>query len=463
MTKRRESTQTIEHLHAQAAEATTPVEPAETPTGPAASASGTAAQEHPNDQTAVLSSWLAVPQPRLGTIGMIVLLSVVNAICPLSLDMYTPAVPSMPEQFGTTAAMVNLTITCFYIFFALGMLIFGPICDRTGRKPVLLGGIAAFAIGSALCAGAWSIVALIIFRMIEALGAGAVCAVSTAIIKDCFTPLKRTTLLSILQILMVIAPVAAPLLGGVILRFSTWHTTFIVLAVIGVICFVLALGFKESLPADQRVTGGLMNSLKRMGRVAANRNFSVLLIIVSLFSVPFMAYVAVASYVYVNHFGETTSQYTYFFAATAAFSVFGPILYLRLARRGVTARHFTHALLLVSLAAGVVMLIFGVSNVWVFFLCMLFFAFAEAAVRPYTTNILLAQNSEDAGSASALINFTANIFGALGMVIVSFWSMEHYAHAVGIILLVSMALAGVLWLCLLAMQRHLPEGAQPLL
>lgn len=409
--------------------------------------------DHSVDPTKPLSSWLAVPQPKLGTIGMVVLLSVVNAICPLSLDMYTPAVPSMPEQFSTTAAMVNLTITGFYLFFAIGMLVFGPVCDRTGRKPVLLGGIAAFTLGSALCAVAWSIEALIAFRVIEALGAGAVCAVSTAIIKDCFTPLKRTTLLSILQILIVIGPIAAPLLGGFILRFSTWHTTFIVLAVIGLICLVMAACFKESLPVDQRVTGGLLTSLSRMGKVAANRDFSVLLLIASLFSVPFMAYVAVASYVYVNHFGESTSAYTYFFAATAAFSVLGPILYLRLARRGVTARRFTHVMLAIALLAALVMLVFGGSSVWVFFLCMLFYAFTEAAIRPYTTNILLAQQDEDAGSASALINFCSNIFGALGMVLVSFWTMEHYVSGLAIILLASMLLALVLWIVLLAWQR----------
>ena len=224
------------------------------------------------------SSWLSTSQPRLGTIGMIVLLCATNAISPFALDMYTPAVPSMPARFSTTAAMVNLTLIGFYLFFAIGMLVFGPVCDRTGRKPVLVGGTAAFAAGSALCAIAWSIEALIAFRVVQAAGAGAVCAVSTAIIKDCFKPEKRTQLLSILQVLMVMGPVIAPLLGGLILQFASWHMTFAVLAVIGALCLLLACLFKESLPAEERVSGGLADSLTRMARVGKNRSFTLFLL-----------------------------------------------------------------------------------------------------------------------------------------------------------------------------------------
>lgn len=92
-----------------------------------------------------------MPQtPRLGALGTVVMLGASNAICPLALDMYTPAVPAMPAYFSTTAAMVSMTLTGFYLFFALGLLVFGPVSDRLGRKPVLVGGLAAFTAGSAL-------------------------------------------------------------------------------------------------------------------------------------------------------------------------------------------------------------------------------------------------------------------------------------------------------------------------
>lgn len=220
--------------------------------------------------------WLVVPQPRLGMGGLVLLLAAANIICPLSLDMYTPVVLFLPEQFDTTAAMVNLAISGFYLFFAIGMLLFGPICDRTGRKPVLVGGLAVLAVASVACALAWSIESLIAFRLVEAIGAGAVRAVSTAIIKDCFMAERRTALLSILQVIMVIGPVIAPLLGGVILMFSTWHTTFVVLAAVGAACVGMSLLYSESLPEGGRVQGGSATTFVRMGAVAKNRGFAVL-------------------------------------------------------------------------------------------------------------------------------------------------------------------------------------------
>ncbi len=411
-----------------------------------------------NNSPTTESTWLSASQPRLGTAGLVVLLALANAICPFSLDMYTPAVPLMPDQFGTTAATVNLTISGFYLFFAIGMLVFGPVCDRTGRKPVLVGGLATFVAGSLLCSVAWTIEALIAFRVIEALGAGAICAVSTAIVKDCFRPEKRTTLLSVLQILMVVGPVAAPLIGGVILRFSTWHATFVTLAVFGGVCLALSLLYRESLPVADRVQGGLANTFLRMGAVAKNRGFSILLIVASLFSVPFMAYVAVASYVYTGDFGISTQGYTYLFAATAAISALGPILYLRASKSAVSPRAFTHAVIVVSLAVAVALIAFAHASVWVFFACFVVFALAEASVRPYTTNILLGQHDRDAGSASALINFSVNIFGVLGMGAISLWQVDAYVEGLGVVMLSSMVLAAALWVYLLkSKSAHIKE------
>ena len=137
-----------------------------------------------------MNRWLVQPQKYLGPFGLVALLVVTSLVTPLSLDMYTPAVPHMTEYFETDAGTVNLTLAGYYLFFAIGLLVFGPTSDRYGRKPVLLAGMLAYTAASALCAMAPDIWMLIGMRVVQALGAGAVSAVSTAIVKDAIIPEK---------------------------------------------------------------------------------------------------------------------------------------------------------------------------------------------------------------------------------------------------------------------------------
>ena len=173
-----------------------------------------------------LHSWLARPQRRLGPFGLVVLLVVGALVTPLSLDMYTPAVPHMTEFFGTSEAMVNLTLVGYFLFFAVGLLIFGPVSDRYGRKPVLVAGILAYALASAACALSTSIGMLIAMRVLQALGAGAVSAVSTAVVKDAVVPERHEALLSLVQVMFVVGPVLAPVVGALVLQVADWRMTF---------------------------------------------------------------------------------------------------------------------------------------------------------------------------------------------------------------------------------------------
>ena len=394
-----------------------------------------------------LNSWLVAPQPRLGVIGLLVLLVVASLITPLSLDIYTPAVPHMTDHFNTNASTVNLTLVGYYLFFSVGLLIFGPISDKHGRRPILIGGMAVYTVGSALCAMATSIWALIAFRVVEALGAGAVSAVSTAVVKDAFCAERREAVLSVVQVMFVIGPVLAPVVGAFIVRVADWRVTFLVLAAVGALCFVLTVLFKETLPENERYQGSVLGSLCNLGVVARNKGFTSFLLIVGMFNLPFMAYIAVASYVYIDFFGLDEMGYSLYFAIAALLTALGPFIWL-VAQKFMNARRFTNIILTIAGLSGVAMLCMGQISPTLFCVTFLIFAVMQACVRPYSTNILLSQQDDDTGAASSLINFLHTALGSLGMVIAVLpWA--NYVEGVGVIIVASMIIAGLGWFALL--------------
>lgn len=394
-----------------------------------------------------MNRWLVQPQKYLGPFGLVALLVVTSLVTPLSLDMYTPAVPHMTEYFETDASTVNLTLAGYYLFFAIGLLVFGPTSDRYGRKPVLLAGMLAYTAASALCAMAPDIWMLIGMRVIQALGAGAVSAVSTAIVKDAIIPEKREAILSIVQVMFVVGPVLAPVVGALILQVADWHMTFWTLSGIGLVCAVLSLLYRETLPTQARYQGTVFGSIAQLGTVAKNKGFTSFLCIVGLYNLPFMAYIAVGSYIYITFFGLSELEYSYFFAIAALLTAIGPLIWLK-ASRYVSARRFTTIIIVIALASGIAMMMVGEISPYLFCATFLVFAIMEACVRPYSTNILLSQQEGDTGAASSLINFAHTAIGCAGMVL-AVLPWPNYIVGVGAIIVLSMAVAAISWFALL--------------
>lgn len=394
-----------------------------------------------------MQQWLTRPQGKLGPLGLVVLLVTASLVTPLSLDMYTPAVPHMTEHFNTTASAVNLTLVGYFLFFAVGLLVFGPLSDRYGRRPVLLVGVIVYTAASVVCALAVSIEMLIVFRVVQALGAGAVSAVSTAVVKDAFKAEKREAILSIVQVMFVVGPVLSPVIGALILQVFDWRMTFYALSAVGLFCCVLALLFDETLPKEARYQGTVLGSIGQLGAVAKNKGFSSFLGIVGLYNLPFMAYIAVGSYVYISFFGLSELEYSVFFAVAALLTAAGPFIWLK-ASQYVSARRFTSILLGIAVLSGVAMLVVGELSPVLFCLTFLVFALTEACIRPCSTNILLSQQEGDTGAASSLINFAHTAIGCVGMVLAVLpWSS--YVFGIGVLIVVVMALACVCWFALL--------------
>ena len=285
------------------------------------------------------------------------------------------------------------------------------------------------------------------------MGAGALMAVSMALVKDCFVEERREQMIAIIQVLSVVGPVIAPLIGGFLLNFFDWRASFVALAVFGAVCLSFAVLFEESLPESERRAGGIGSTIGGLVAVGRNRAFMTLLLMVALFNVAFSAYLAVGSYIYVDFFGTTPQEYTYFFAVTAAFTALGPYIWLK-AKAHITPRRFTHLMIALGFVSAILLLTIGESSVFAFCGSLILFATIQSALRPYTTNILLSQQKGDTGAASSLIGFMISIFGVIGMsVIVMGWPT--YIFGIGAIMLICAALSLALW----DLPAPIPENA----
>src|SRR6185503_8879813 len=171
---------------------------------------------------------------RPGTFGLTVVLAVLTGIGPLTTDMYLPSLPSIANELRAPVAQVGLTISAYLIGFAFGQLIYGPVSDRHGRKPVLLGALLVYFAASLVCALSTSIEMLIAARFVQALGGAGGIVLTRAIVRDLYSGPRAARELSLIGSVMALAPVLAPLLGGVLQTAFGWRSIFILLTVAGI-------------------------------------------------------------------------------------------------------------------------------------------------------------------------------------------------------------------------------------
>ena len=352
----------------------------------------------------------------LGSTGLIAFLAYLSAFVPISTDLYLPALPTMATHFQVAPELVNLTLSLFMLIYAISMIFWGPFSDKYGRKPILLAGLIIYIASSlwlAVCSSTWE---LIFGRCLQALGSGAASSVSMAIVKDIYRGRIMENMITIIQTTTVLAPMLAPVLGGVLLSFTSWRGIFWVLSGCGLLALAGWFFLKETLKNPTQ--GSALGTLSRVLYVLGQKNFRNLLLVFSVGSMSFMAYLASSAYIYENLFHVTPQQYSYFFAANAGISVLGPLLYIRFFRN-LPKREFIASCFIITGLFGVLIIMSGNSGPFVFAMLFAPISIFGSALRPPTTMLLMNQINSDNGTVAALIGSAALLFGGLSMLICS--------------------------------------------
>ena len=380
-------------------------------------------------------------QNALGKTGTLIFLVVMSAFPPLTTDLYLPALPQMVSIFNTSESMVNLTLSMYFIVYATGLLFWGPLSDKFGRKPIMMIGILIYIISSLLCALATNIEFLIVSRLSQAFGGSAATVVATAIVKDLYDGREREKIMATIMSLVIIAPMVAPVLGAFLLKISSWSMIFVFLAIFGIISAILAFYYEETL--ENRYKGSVFQSWGRLTVVVKNPNFVSLLCIFSITPMTIMAFLASGSYVYIDGFGLTEQEFGYAFAFNALCASFGPTIYMKLSRL-VSIKSIITCCFSVILLCGICTYTVGNLSAWIFAFIAALSTIAMITMRVPGVNLMLDQQNEDTGSAVAIIQFCAMICGSIGMILVSL-RPDSLIQDLGIIQFAVGAIGGILW------------------
>src|SRR5690554_5754410 len=210
----------------------------------------------------------------LTSIWTTILLAAAVALAPMAVDMYLPALPQIGADFHAGTDQVQLTLSVYLAGFAIAQLICGPLADRFGRKPIMIGGFLLFTVASIGCAMANNIETLQLFRFLQALGGSAGPVLGRAIIRDIYTPREAAKILALLASIMALAPAVAPTLGGIMVAGFGWHSIFIVLGGYALImAVVVAFGIPEPMRPEYRQPLKLCSLLRNYRAIGTDISF----------------------------------------------------------------------------------------------------------------------------------------------------------------------------------------------
>ena len=335
----------------------------------------------------------------------ILILGALSAFGPLAIDFYLPGFPAMATAFATDETQIQLTLAVYFLGLSIGQLIYGPIADRYGRRIPLLVGVGLFTLASLACALAPSLEWLIGARFVQALGGCAGMVLSRAIVSDKCDAVGAAKVFSQLMLVMGLAPILAPMLGGLLVNLYGWQSIFIVLTIFSALAaLAVALGLPESLP-DNVPRQPLSGALRQYGRLLKDREFLGHALTGGIAMAGMFAYIAGSPFVFIKLYGVPAEHYGWLFGSNAAgFILVAQINARLLANRG--PAFLLARTIWIYLAAGVVLLAVSAlhtQQLWPLLIPLFVCIASLGCIIPNASACAMSGQGARAGSASAML------------------------------------------------------------
>ena len=262
---------------------------------------------------------------------LILTLGALTALGPLAIDLYLPALPAIALDMNEPLNHIQYSLSAYTVAFALSQMIYGPLSDRFGRRVIMFPGIAFYIVSNLLAAFCTSAGELIAVRVFQAMAAGAIMVTIPAMIRDLFPREQIAKVLSSILLVMTIAPLVAPMLGGQLLRFFGWESLFIFLSIMASLAMVLAVvRVKETLPEEKRIVVPVLELLTTYKEILKNREAMGCILCQGFFFGGMFAFISGSPFVYIEYFGVAPDQYGFLFAANIVAMALANMLNIRL-------------------------------------------------------------------------------------------------------------------------------------
>ncbi|MGF6355623.1 DHA1 family bicyclomycin/chloramphenicol resistance-like MFS transporter [Paenibacillus sp. 4624] len=394
--------------------------------------------------------------PATPRVRMALILGTLSAFGPLSLDMYLPALPTLADEFGSSTSYAQLSLTACMIGLALGQLLAGPLSDVRGRRIPLIAGLVLYTITSILCLVSPTMGSFVVLRFIQGLAGAAGIVIARAVVRDVYEGPELTRFFSLLMLINGVAPIAAPIIGGQILTYTSWRGVFILLSLIGALAlFAVIFGLGETLPTQKRSSGGLKQTLLTFGSIARNRRFMGYALTQGFAMAGMFAYISGSPFVLQKIYGVSPQMFSICFAINGLGIIFASQIAGRLAGKVSETRLLIAGLLMAAVGGTSLLIAILAGGGLISVLIPLFMVVSSVGlINTASFALAMADQAKAAGSASALIGVMTFLFGGLVAPLVGLGG-EHTAVPMGIV--IACADLGALFLYVVMIGRSKPK------